>query len=273
MNENIEKLEIATLDLDEKYFINDAKIEFNFKDKYIEKIFNFLKAYDDGANDDSGFGYNFSNLFNIYIDNLSDGELDFIETFANIYYPIDYHFKGQNSIILILDEPDKSFHPEWSSIFIESLIELVNLINKKNKLKFQILISTHSPFMLSDIPKEYINCIDIQDGKRIVDKSSVGFASNYYDIIKNSFFLNSPIGKFAQNKINKWIEEINKTTNLDDLNNIQTQIEVIDDKYIKMMLEKQIDKKKKEFTSKNDLLKEKEILMRRLNEIKKELGE
>lgn len=104
-------------------------------------------------------------MFDVYLNNvISEGELTFIHTFTGIYYALTNKniWKKQKTVIIILDEPDLSFHPQWTASFIKNLTDLIANYNNQN-IKYQFIISTHSPFMISDVPKENIICIDIDD--------------------------------------------------------------------------------------------------------------
>lgn len=48
-----------------------------------------------------------------------------------------------NSLVLI-DEPEISFHPEWQEKFLE-IVEQIQALNS-----FQLLIATHSPYLIGD---------------------------------------------------------------------------------------------------------------------------
>lgn len=48
-----------------------------------------------------------------------------------------------NSLVLI-DEPEISFHPEWQEKFLE-IVEQIQVLNS-----FQLLIATHSPYLIGD---------------------------------------------------------------------------------------------------------------------------
>jgi predicted ATPase len=70
-------------------------------------------------------------------DRLSDGEHQLIQVIGSLIL-----FDHQQTLF-ILDEPESHFNPEWRMEFIE-LID--NYVNTKN---IELLISTHSPFILS----------------------------------------------------------------------------------------------------------------------------
>ncbi len=53
------------------------------------------------------------------------------------------------SAILLLDEPETHFNPDWRSKFISTL-EKSLLSSESNNLMRDILITSHSPFIISD---------------------------------------------------------------------------------------------------------------------------
>lgn len=263
--------------LNEKKRLNFIRYEFLLNEEFDNNIYNLLKLFDDGI---AGFDllYDFRNLFDIHLNSMiSEGELQFIYTYSDIYYALKSVENNQKSAIIILDEPDKSFHPKWIASFINYLVKLVDSFNETNKLevKYQFIISTHSPFMLTDVPKEFITCIDIDaDNHRIVTKAKSSFASNYYDIIRNSFFLNDSTGDFAKKKINEIIKKIDA---LDvgaiesTINEITNIISIIDDPYLKNVLIKRLNDKTKTFNKIEALKMEKILIEKRHAEIMKEL--
>ncbi len=91
-------------------------------------------------------------------DRISDGEHQLIQIIGSLIL-----FGGQQSLF-ILDEPESHFNPEWR-------IEFVDVINKYVDLsKLELIISTHSPFVLSACKSERVlhfkknqeGCIAIQ---------------------------------------------------------------------------------------------------------------
>lgn len=115
----------------------------------------------------------------------------------------DNKFDG-NTIIMLLDEPDLQLHPEWQQKFICLLLNLLQLYFPK--VKFQIILTTHSPILLSDIPQTNVIFVDKNsDGTSKVCNGlnfKETFAANIHTLYNNSFFLKGvPIGEFAKCKI------------------------------------------------------------------------
>lgn len=114
-----------------------------------------------------------------------------------------YRFDGK-TIIILLDEPDLQLHPEWQQKFIHMLLKLLHIYFPK--INFQIILTTHSPILLSDIPRTNVIFINKkQDGTCEVyegDNFKETFASNIHTLYNNSFFLDGiPVGEFAKQKI------------------------------------------------------------------------
>ena len=258
---------------DSYYFDDYLGIEINLNEQFNQSCYDILELYELLSNR-LNFD-NFKKIFQIHLNYpISEGELQLINTYSGIYYALTNGYKNQKSAIILLDEPDKSFHPMWISSFIDNLVKLVESID--NDMKYQFIISTHSPFMLSDVPKDCITCIDIVDHQRIVSKAKKSFASNYYDIIKDTFFLEDSVGMFAKRKINEMIEVINNidnNINEENIKRINDMISVIDDDYLKNILHSELNKKISNFNQKMALELEQENLIKRINEISMKLGE
>ena len=158
---------------------------------------------------DLKFGQDYHEIMETSLSNLSTGELRFIDLFADLYEIFNKDM-GANvgrdnmdnqTMILLFDEPDSCLHPEWARQFIYALNSILNVKPFAEKsINYQIILTTHSPIMLSDIPSEHIICMarDKNDLKKInVYKADFGFASNIYDIMKSSFFMEEYFGEFA----------------------------------------------------------------------------
>ena len=224
-------------------------------------------------------------LFDFKLSSLSSGEIQYIKSFSNIYKSIK-NMKTNNykSCVILLDEPDMNFHPEWSRKFINTLDELLG--NFIDRFSFQVIITSHSPFMVSDIPKELITCIHINQEPnsnkiiRTVTQADFGLMSNVYDLLKESFFMKKPIGELANIFFEHLKRDINEISIIDSDSNQHIQkiesiikrIELVDDPLVKKaittFMEEQLKRKN---MHKNALLKRKERLERELLEIEYEI--
>ena len=166
---------------------------------------------------------------------LSYGEKSLLNLFSSLN---EFTIRKNNDLrlkenyILLLDEADLGFHPLWKKKFVSAITKVIPLIFKKlnddidkNKFpdleerKVQIILTTHDPLTLSDIPnynityiKKIPNAIDSEISLILKenDKPNKSFGANITDLIADSFFINDGlIGDFAKNKINETIEWLN----------------------------------------------------------------
>ena len=128
-------------------------------------------------------------------ESVSSGEYQFLLIFAQI----NEYFKNKN--ILFIDEGDVFLHPNWQKKYIQYLIRFLTDNFHKN---FHLILTTHSPFILSDLPKE--NVIFLEEGKQ-VDINIETFGANIHTLLSHGFFMKDGLmGEFAKSKI----EEIKK---------------------------------------------------------------
>lgn len=109
-------------------------------------------------------------------------------------------------LTILLDEADLSFHPEWQRNYIKNIISFFNNLYKDYII--HIIITTHSPILLSDIPNENIIYLSKDRSKIKEAQENRTFAANIYKLYKESFYFNNngifnTIGKFAEKKISE----------------------------------------------------------------------
>ena len=178
---------------------------------------------------------------------LSSGEQGLLDLLSRLYYTIEKDCVKFCNLaapaLLILDEAEHSFHPEWQRKYLNLLFAFVKRLNEKRKIKFQILITTHSPLLLSDLP---LNCVSFMEkGSDLVSRTanpdfSGTFAANVFDLYRNSFFLSDGmIGAFAKKKLECLFEHAqNGTMTLEMMN----EIDWIGDKRIRYALETAVER-------------------------------
>lgn len=176
---------------------------------------------------------------------MSSGQHALISKIAGIHAEMKFQIDsvGVKNIMLLLDEYEEHLHPEWIRKFFSYLVNLIESFKKTATI--QVILATHSPYIISDLPKENIIKI-IYDGKaRTIGECHFGFGSNIYDIISDSFFLDNTMGEFARLKINTMIESLTSDEILSDTKHEQYQylINTIDDSYLRSHLQNMIDEK------------------------------
>lgn len=177
---------------------------------------------------------------------VSTGEYYFLSIFSNIYLIQKYRenrlnaCKGNKNVLLILDEVDLSLHPKWQRMFMKWLAGFCEYIFIDISIK--IIVTTHSPILLSDFPGNSVLYIMKYENKDFFYKSNQQntFGCNIHSLFLNSFFLENygTMGAFAENKINKIIEKINKgEIEQENLEEIEKTIDYIGEGIIKNKLE------------------------------------
>ena len=99
---------------------------------------------------------------------------------------------------IILEEIELYFHPEMQRTFVRKLLEGIHAIRLEHLKSVNFILVTHSPYVLSDIPK--CNILALNDDACIVKSDSLKtFGANVHDILRTSFFLNNgTMGAYAQ---------------------------------------------------------------------------
>ena len=143
---------------------------------------------------------------------MSTGEGNLIEIFSQLYTYLYMHEESSGDIILLVDELETGMHLEWSRRLIKILIDnLSEILEDEGKgRKIQLIFTTHSPYMLSDIKLGNV----IMIGKNQETGYSEGkvlqntFAKNIQEIMKENL-IDNIYGDFALAKINSMIDKLN----------------------------------------------------------------
>ncbi|WP_323659499.1 AAA family ATPase [Aliarcobacter butzleri] len=178
--------------------------------------------------------------------------------------------KDINNFIVLLDEIDIGFHPDWQKRAIQYVCDFLKLIPEK---KFHLVFTTHSPFLLSDLPKENVILLQKDEDrncKNVSKETSIEtFGANIHTLLSNGFFMSDGLmGEFAKNKINQVYNFIiQKDTNfIKTKEEAQNIINIIGEPLIKKQLQKLFDEKfdKTNFTLDDEI----ELLEKKLNALK-----
>lgn len=143
---------------------------------------------------------------------MSTGEGNLIEIFSQLYSYLLMYEKNDEDIILLVDELETGMHLEWSRRLIKILINNLSEIleDEGNGREIQLIFTTHSPYMLSDIKPGNVIMIEknqetgYSEGKVLQNT----FAKNIQEIMKENL-IDNIYGDFALTKINSMIERLN----------------------------------------------------------------
>jgi hypothetical protein len=208
--------------------------------------------------------------------NLSSGETAMLNLFSRIsnYFTLQTIEKGQK-YLLLLDEADLGFHPEWKKKFISTLIPFVQGLFKEIGSTVQIIFTTHDPLTLSDILNYNITYLTKDGNSEKYDalkydapsRPQKSFGANITELLADSFFINNGLtGEFASTKINEtitWLNEKEDKVDKDDYH--KRLIENIGEPIIRRKLAEMYSDKMPKDLSKQVLEQEIKILQERLD--------
>jgi restriction system-associated AAA family ATPase len=92
----------------------------------------------------------------IYYKQLSDGEHQLLHV-VGMMLLVD-----RVGVLFLLDEPETHFNPDWRSKFVSILNECVQ--NENGLREQEVILTTHSPFVVSDCKKEKVFIFNKENG-------------------------------------------------------------------------------------------------------------
>lgn len=195
--------------------------------------------------------------------NMSSGENALLNFFSKLYSFIQDNLieeskslPNKENYILLLDEADLGFHPIWKKKYVDAILKALPYFFEsfEVKPKLQIIITTHDPLTLSDLPINNVVFLQKEDKYCSVisgtdqNKIQKTFGANITDLLAYSFFVGDGlVGDFAKSKIEKtiiWINE-NKGKSLDNINADELEhhkkvINLIDERVLRLKLTEMI---------------------------------
>ena len=145
---------------------------------------------------------------NIDFETLSSGEKQQIYSISSVLYHLDNLNSAKEDklnknriqyehVNVILEEIELYYHPELQQQFVKFLIDGLNQMTLENIKSIHVQIVTHSPYVLSDIPRTNVLALKKDKEEPVVGLRT--FGANIHDMLKDSFFLQGgSMGCFAQ---------------------------------------------------------------------------
>lgn len=181
-----------------------------------------------------------SNGESFTLDQLSSGERQLFFTLSTLVYhilnlrsiPTNGTRVRYGNVCIVMDEVEICFHPDYQRTFIKRFLNTVNSMQLNQRFGIHVIITTHSPFLLSDIPIDNILSLENGEPKKMNLRNT--FCANVYDLLNNPFFMDQFIGDFASDKLDNLIEEVNKDGVLDKATyeELYARAEMIGDDFI-----------------------------------------
>jgi|GEM_PF-2741922 len=194
---------------------------------------------------------------------LSSGEKQFICLYSRLY---DCFLKAAkkklplDSVYLFIDEADVFMHPEWQRKWFYVFVNLIHDMQERFKeipadlnspqktpilgyreiIKIQLIVATHSPFMLTDCLNENVVKLKRENfgPVKCIEDNSKPLAGNILDILQTGFFLGGTTGELTGEKIDKIIDKIQRKEKVTD--NDMKFLEYIGNPIMKTLLKRKI---------------------------------
>lgn len=215
---------------------------------------------------------------------VSSGEQGFLNLFSTLHYhainikegvDIDYHSFDSlegigKDILLLLDEGDNAFHPQWKKEYVKYLRKILPLIF--DGFNLQVIITSHDPLTLSDLAKNNVVFLDKSSGRTTLANSTTKrtLGANISDLMKESFFIqNGQIGSFIGETIDNVVNDIrNRTLDEERVYQIERIIYAIDEPVLKFKLAEMLSEATSDKSFETSLIDEE---IRRLQERRRSL--
>lgn len=195
----------------------------------------------------------------INFSNLSSGERQIAYTISNFMYHLvnvdsewnDYYRDSAHLQVIkyryvnvVFDEVELYFHPELQRNFMGLLLQALRNARFKNLRGINIMLATHSPFILSDIPHSNVLCLG-EESQAVIGT----FGANIIEMLGNNFYLSSVIGNVATQELTELVNLYYMAKTGEDVRNEFKQkkirfkylLEYISDSYLKSMAERMYD--------------------------------
>ncbi|SEJ39674.1 ATP-binding protein [Paenibacillus polymyxa] len=135
---------------------------------------------------------------------------DFEEIIGTNVFSRDEALLKEETALIFIDEGELYYHPEWQRNYIKTLVDTIRDTVTKSKL--QVVITTNSPFIISDILSEDITYLS-RDNKSF-DRT---FGQNIHKLLKDNFFMSYTIGEYSREAIENilgWLHKDSKKENV-----------------------------------------------------------
>lgn len=133
---------------------------------------------------------------------LSDGEhqlLQLIGTMCMISF---------QNVLFLLDEPESHFNPHWRTKTISRMLNQETRDGKRSDSSVashqDCLLTTHAPFVPSDMPRDHVFIFNKKDGKIVVENPDVEtYGTTFDSILEECFGVRPPISQVSMEEIDR----------------------------------------------------------------------
>lgn len=105
------------------------------------------------------------------------------------------------AVVIFIDEGELYYHPEWQRKYLSMIFDMIQ--NVHYDVKIQLIITTNSPFMISDVLQDDVQYL-MEDEKKKNSQKTLG--QNIHTLLKENFFMDFTIGEYSHKLINEVVE-------------------------------------------------------------------
>ena len=87
---------------------------------------------------------------------------------------------GENDLLLLIDEGDVFLHIEWQQQYVNYLNSYVSSL-RQHFGSIQVVLTTHSPVLMSDFPRDHIQRLRFLDGEKSLAVEGASLGLNRFD--------------------------------------------------------------------------------------------
>lgn len=242
--ENLEVIEPAS-------FIDERTFDIRITEKLWGFLYNLI-SFSEFENE---------NLVEFSITPLSAGESALLNQFSEFYEALK-HVK-KTDVLVTIDEGELYLHPEWQRQYINSLHLFFGYFSDQLKAKFQLAVTSHSPFIVSDIPRFNLIFLKRDDAGLSKNSDSVQhlqtLGGNVFELFVDGFYLEEFISAFAFKKIDAAIKFLNgeEQTDFKNIAEVDAFSKLIGESIVRDEIQKIIDREKsKDFDKYFEIVRE-----------------
>jgi predicted ATPase len=139
----------------------------------------------------------------VALDDLSDGEIQLLLTLGAV------RLFSNDETLFLYDEPETHLNPSWRSHFHMDFERANQSLGSA-----QALVSSHSPFLVSSLPRQAIFCFKKTDGTTSMSMAaSETFGASFDVLVKKHFHLKAAISETAIHEIRERLADQSTSSN------------------------------------------------------------
>lgn len=170
---------------------------------------------------------------------ISSGEMSFLTLWGRILDDYEQLKAKPKNLLVFMDEAETALHPELQRNLVKLTIWFFETMLPK--VKVHIIFASHSPILLSDIPRGNVIFLERKGVMiSVADEVEIGntFGANIFDLYRGPFGVTKgQWGQFAYEKIRQLFDKVNEKRPFDK--NDEKLIPLIGDNLVRDFLAKQ----------------------------------